>query len=78
MNGVASVEPAVWYQIHTNGATTTFARYYRQDDGLYRFQKLAADHTAEPTGFAEIFGDEVMESLGEVSLRMTRAIVSKE
>jgi hypothetical protein len=65
-----------WKQIHTNGATTTFARYYQQDDGAYRFQKLSADHTAEPTGFAEIFGDEVLATLTEATTRLDEAVRS--
>jgi len=65
-----------WKQIHTNGATTTFARYYQQDDGAYRFQKLAADHTAEPSGFAEIYGDEILPTLAEAIARLDEAVQS--
>lgn len=65
-----------WKQIHTNGATTTFARYYEQEDGAYRFQKLAADHTAEPSGFSEIYGDEILATKSEAEARLNEAIKS--
>jgi hypothetical protein len=51
-----------WYQIHTNGGTTTFARWttIRAENGvdiLDAFEKMSVDTTSE-TGSAEIFGRE--------------------
>lgn len=50
-----------WYQIHTNGGTTTFARIYQGQDadgyGCFWFEKMAVD-TTTPQGSAEIFGHE--------------------
>lgn len=50
-----------WYQIHTNGGTTTFARIYQGHDsdgyGCFWFEKMAVDTTSR-LGSAEIFGHE--------------------
>jgi len=50
-----------WYQIHTNGGTTTFARIYQGQDangfGCFWFEKMAVDTTTR-LGSAEIFGSE--------------------
>ena len=50
-----------WYQIHTNGAGTTFARIYRGQDangfGCIWFEKMSVD-TATHMGYAQIFGEE--------------------
>ena len=55
------VDLNTWYQIHTNGGTTTFARIYLgQDDnglGCFWFEKMSMDTTV-PQGGAEIFGRE--------------------
>ena len=50
-----------WYQIHTNGAGTTFARIYQGQDaegfGCFWFEKMSVD-TATHMGYAQIFGQE--------------------
>jgi hypothetical protein len=63
MNGSTAVRVEValntWYQIHTNGGTTTFARIYQGQDsegfGCFWFEKMSVDSTT-PQGGAEIFG----------------------
>lgn len=68
-----------WYQIHTNGGTTTFARIYQGQDangfGCFIFEKMAADTTTR-LGGAEIFGSE--EFTGDLTAyeRLTAAIES--
>lgn len=51
----ADLQDAKWYQIHTNGATTTFARYYASPDGTGEFEKMQVDVV---NGTAEVFGEE--------------------
>jgi hypothetical protein len=50
-----------WYQIHTNGGITTFARIYEGQDadgfGCFWFEKMSVDTTV-PQGGAEIFGQQ--------------------
>jgi hypothetical protein len=52
------MEPNTWVQIHTNGASTTFARFYeaQTDEGatIFRFEKMAADSVNKIT---EVFGE---------------------
>jgi hypothetical protein len=52
------MEPNTWYQIHTNGASSTFARFYeaQTDEGatIFRFEKMAADFVNKIT---EVFGE---------------------
>lgn len=65
-----------WYQIHTNGGITTFARIYQGQDangyGCWWFEKMTVDTTV-PQGGAEIFGRE--EFTGDLSAqsRLDRA-----
>ena len=55
------VDLNTWYQIHTNGAGTTFARIYQGQDengfGCFWFEKMSVD-TGTHMGYAEIFGRE--------------------
>ena len=55
------VDLNTWYQIHTNGGTTTFARIYQGQDangfGCFWFEKMSVDTTTRRGG-AEIFGAE--------------------
>jgi hypothetical protein len=63
MNGstVLRIEVALntWYQIHTNGGTTTFARVTQGEDSdgyaCFWFMKMAVDSTSKE-GSAEVFG----------------------
>jgi hypothetical protein len=67
-----------WYQIHTNGGTTTFARIYQGQDsdgfGCFWFEKMAVDSTT-PQGSAEIFGHQ--DFTGDLSA-MERLIAAIE
>lgn len=51
----SDLKDAKWYQIHTNGATTTFARYYVSPDSTGEFEKMQVDIV---NGTAEVFGEE--------------------
>ena len=66
-----------WYQIHTNGAGTTFARIYQGQDekgyGCFWFEKMAVD-SGTPMGYAEIFGREDFTSEITAHNRLERAI----
>lgn len=68
-----------WYQIHTNGAGTTFARIYQGQDengfGCFWFEKMSVD-TATPMGYAEIFGREDFTSEITAQERLNAAIRS--
>lgn len=72
-----AVEMNTWYQIHTNGGTTTFARIYQGQDadgfGCFWFEKMAVDSTT-PEGSAEIFGHEDFTSEITAHNRLERAI----
>ena len=54
------MKPNTWYQIHTNGGTTTFARFYEGQtesaETIFIFEKMQVDTTTE--GTAEVFGVE--------------------
>ena len=73
------VDLNTWYQIHTNGAGTTFARIYLGHDengfGCFVFEKMSVD-TGTHMGYAEIFGRE--EFTGDLSAveRLNAAINS--
>ncbi len=73
------VELAKWYQIHTNGGTTTFARIYAGHDeagfGCFWFEKMTVDTTV-PQGGAEIFGMESYTSDLSARERLTAAMES--
>jgi len=73
-----------WYQIHTNGGTTTFARYTRQETAQEKgdveilvevevFEKLSVD-TTTPQGGAEIFGREEFYDEGAAMARLAEAV----
>lgn len=53
-----------WYQIHTNGAVTTFARFYegKSDAGsaIFVFEKMQADSVNK---LIEVFGEEEYDEL---------------
>ena len=53
-----------WYQIHTNGAVTTFARFYegQSDAGspIFVFEKMQADSVNK---LIEVFGEEEYDEL---------------
>ena len=53
-----------WYQIHTNGAVTTFARFYegKSDAGaaIFAFEKMQADSVNK---LIEVFGEEEYDEL---------------
>lgn len=51
----SDLKDAKWYQIHTNGATITFARYYASPDSTGEFEKIQVDVV---NGTAELFGQE--------------------
>lgn len=73
------VDLNTWYQIHTNGGTTTFARIYLGHDdngyGCFVFEKMSADTTFQGGG-AEVFGRE--EFTGDLSAveRLNAAIAN--
>ena len=71
------VEANTWYQIHTNGAGTTFARIYQGQDengfGCFWFEKMSVD-TATHMGYAEIFGREDFTSELTAQMRLERAL----
>ena len=63
-----------WTQIHTNGATTTFARWYRLDapsGTTFVFEKMAADFVNQIT---EVFGREDFISAEGAANRLAEAI----
>jgi len=63
-----------WKQIHTNGATTTFARIYEEATprgSEWVFQKLAADQV---DGSAEMFGEERFGSREAADDRLREAV----
>ena len=66
-----------WYQIHTNGAGTTFARIYQGQDengfGCFWFEKMSVD-TGTQMGYAEIFGREDFTSELTAQMRLERAL----
>lgn len=69
------MEPNTWYQIHTNGASTTFARFYegQTEDGTptFVFEKMAADFVNQIT---EVFGREDFISAEGAANRLAEAI----
>jgi hypothetical protein len=71
------MKPATWYQIHTNGGTHTFARYYEGQTAYgaprYVFEKMSTDTTGtgqEP----ELFGREHFEREDLAAARLADAI----
>lgn len=74
---ITEVALNTWYQIHTNGGTTTFARIYQGQDadgfGCFWFEKMTVDTTV-PQGGAEIFGMEDFTSEITAQNRLERAL----
>lgn len=62
---------AKWYQIHTNGATTTFARYYASPDSTGEFEKMQVDLV---NGTAEMFGAEHYHDWQDAKTRVRVAV----
>lgn len=71
------MERNVWVQIHTNGGTTTFARWYEEratnNNLMFVFEKMAVD-TTTPSGSAEIFGREEFIFPSGASARVAEAV----
>ena len=76
---ITEVALNTWYQIHTNGAGTTFARIYQGQDaegfGCFWFEKMSVD-TGTPMGYAEIFGQQDFTSDLTAKERLNAAIES--
>lgn len=68
---------ATWYQIHTNGGTHTFARYYEGQtadrEPLYVFEKMSAEIIAQD-GRAELFGREHFTTEAAAVVRLRQAL----
>jgi hypothetical protein len=71
-----TMEETKWVQIHTNGANTTFARWYtgQNENGgsVYIFEKMGVDITAG--GHAELFGSEQFAYADEARERVRVAV----
>ena len=68
---------ATWYQIHTNGGTHTFARYYEGQDEkggrVYVFEKMSTETTFQGGG-AELFGREHFTTEAAAIVRLRQAL----
>ena len=67
-----------WVQIHTNGGTTTFARWRQYPDytlGVveYLFEKMSVDSTT-PEGSVEMFGSQVFDTAEAATARLEEAV----
>ena len=64
-----------WIQIHTNGASTTFARWYKGEnfDGetIFYFEKMATDFV---NNLIEVFGVEEFGSAEGATNRVQEAV----
>jgi hypothetical protein len=64
-----------WYQIHTNGAATTFARFYegQNEEGatIFVFEKMATDFV---NNLVEVFGVEEFGSAEGAANRVQEAV----
>jgi len=64
-----------WIQIHTNGASTTFARWYEgqdaEGDTVFYFEKMATDFV---NNLIEVFGVEEFGSVEGATSRVQEAI----
>ena len=67
----SDLQDAKWYQIHTNGATATFARYYASPDGTGEFEKVSVDFV---NGTNEVFGEEHYHDWQDAKTRVRVAI----
>ena len=69
-------EATKWIQIHTNGATTTFARFYEgKNEGgetIFPFEKMQVDTTGG--SYAEIFGVEEYGTEADAAERLRVAV----
>jgi hypothetical protein len=67
---------AKWIQIHTNGATTTFARFYEgKNEGgetTFPFEKMQVDTTGG--SYAEVFGVEEYATEADAAERLRVAV----
>ena len=68
----------LWFQIHTNGGTTTFARWRKYPDYTlnvveYLFEKMSVDSTT-PQGSVEVFGDEIFATADAAMARLDEAV----
>lgn len=72
-----AIKTNTWYQIHTNGGTTTFARIYEGQDsdgfGCFWFEKMSVDSTIK-SGSAEIFGHQEFGSEESARSRLDEAL----
>ena len=64
-----------WFQIHTNGASTTFARWYEgknaEGDTIFYFEKMATDFV---NNLVEVFGIEEFGSAEGAANRVQEAV----
>ena len=64
-----------WFQIHTNGARTTFARWYEgqnaEGDTTFYFEKMATDFV---NNLVEVFGIEEFGSAEGAANRVQEAV----
>ena len=64
-----------WIQIHTNGASTTFARWYEgqdaEGDTVFYFEKMATDFV---NNIVEVFGVEEFGSAEGATNRIQEAV----
>jgi hypothetical protein len=64
-----------WIQIHTNGASTTFARWYEgqnaEGDTIFVFEKMATDFV---NNLIEVFGVEEFGSVEGATNRVQEAV----
>jgi len=69
-----------WYQIHTNGGTTTFARVYEGindlDASCFYFEKMSVDHTRgyQSESIVEVFGQTEYDSETSAYTRLAKAL----
>jgi len=68
----------LWVQIHTNGGTTTFARWRKYPDYTlnvveYLFEKMSVD-TTTPQGSVEVFGDQIFGTAEAAMARLDEAV----
>jgi len=68
------LKEAQWYQIHTNGAQTTLARFYEGQDevggAVFYFEKLSVDIVNKTS---EVFNGESFPTRDEAAHRLVRA-----
>jgi hypothetical protein len=67
----------LWVQIHTNGGTTTFARWRKYPDYTlnvieFLFEKMQVD-TSSRVGSVEIFGEQIFGTAAAAMARLDEA-----